>query len=113
MIDVIFRDVCGTLELTVEGHAAAAPEGKDLFCAGATVLAYTLAQNVRDARLAMRGRPKIKIEDGSAVIRCRPKERYRELVRHSFGSFARGYEMLAHNFPDVYSYKTISDRKTG
>ena len=105
MITITYTDENGVLSVTVKGHAGSAPRGEDLVCAGATMLAYTLAQNVRDKRRALKGRPKIQLNEGDIIIRCRPKDRYFDRIKATFEDICTGYRLMAHNFPDCIQYQ--------
>ena len=56
--------------MTLSGHAGAAPRGKDLVCAAASMLAYTLAQTLlqlhREGNL--KRMPKVSLTPGAAHI---------------------------------------------
>ena len=97
----------GALGVTIEGHANAAEKGEDVVCVMVTGLTYTLAQNVKDNRRALKGRPKIKLEEGNAVVKCRPIDKYRDQIKTIFGVICRGYRLIAANFPDNVSYDTM------
>lgn len=105
MIHVKFEFTDDRMTLRVRGHAGSAPRGEDLVCAGATMLAYTLAQNVRDKRRALKGRPKIQLNEGDIIIRCRPKDRYFDRIKATFEDICTGYRLMAHNFPDYIQYQ--------
>ena len=66
----------GSIHMTLKGHAEAAPNGEDLICASATMLAYTAAQAVKfmQEQGKLQKKPKIKIRDGEAVIIATPTE---------------------------------------
>ena len=104
MIDIKYTDENGVLGVTIKGHADSAPEGEDLICAMATGLAYTLAQNVKDERLGLKGRPKIHLNEGDIVVKCRPKDKHREQFELIYGVICKGYRMMAKNFPDNLCY---------
>ena len=96
------------LTLTITGHAGADEKGQDLVCGAASMLAYTLAQNIRDAeRLGIVSRVEIKLDEGDSVISCTPKREYREAVAVIYNVIRRGYDLLAANYGDfikiVYS----------
>jgi uncharacterized protein YsxB (DUF464 family) len=88
--------------LRVKGHAGAAPIGHDTVCASASILAYTVAQNVKmaEARGMLKYAPTIKLRDGSSIISCRAKDddAYTELL-HTYLVIQTGYQLLAHNYP--------------
>ncbi|MDD7242300.1 MAG: ribosomal-processing cysteine protease Prp [Bacteroidaceae bacterium] len=90
------------LILEVKGHAGAEENGKDLVCASASMMAYTVAQVAIDMFNdgKMLKKPTIKFKDGFAAIVCKPtKEAYAECL-HTFHVAQVGYNLLQHNYPD-------------
>lgn len=89
--------------LKVNGHANAAPKGTDLICASASILAYTLAQNIKYARLRglCKYEPEIRLKNGDAKITVRAKDTdsYAELCA-IYCVIQTGYQLLAQNYPD-------------
>ena len=89
--------------LHIMGHAGAGDYGKDIICASASILAYTLAQNIKMERVRglLKYEPKIKLNEGKAIITCRAKddESYAEIL-HTFLVIQTGYQLLANNYPD-------------
>ena len=92
--------------LTVTGHAGAAEQGKDLVCASASMLAYTLAANV--ANMADNGQvrePIIKLDEGNTEISCNPRHNLKASVTLVFDSVCVGFELLAHDYPEFIKYE--------
>ena len=92
--------------LLVTGHANSAEPGKDLVCASASMLAYTLAANV--ANMADNGQvrqPIIKNNEGDAEISCNPRHNLKNSVTLVFDSICVGFELLAHNYPEYITYE--------
>ena len=92
--------------LTVTGHARSAEPGKDLVCASASILAYTLAANV--ANMADNGQvrqPVIKTDKGDAEISCNPRHNLKASVTLVFDTVCVGFELLAHDYPEYISYE--------
>lgn len=85
-----------------KGHAGMASVGNDIVCASASMLAYTLAQNVRYEESAgnLKYRPTVKLNKGNANIAVRAKtdDDYIRLC-HLFCVIQTGYQLLAHNYP--------------
>ena len=88
--------------LHVKGHAGQNPPGNDIVCASASILAYTLAQNIKMSEELghLKYSPKIKLKEGDSIITCRAKddETYAEVL-HTFLVIQTGYQLLAHNYP--------------
>ena len=92
--------------LTVTGHAGSEEHGRDLVCASASMLAYTLAANV--ANMADNGQvrePIIKTNDGDAEISCNPRHNLKASVTLVFDSVCVGFELLAHDYPEFVKYE--------
>ena len=111
MINVKFTqsEVTGSISLKVKGHAQQAPEGHDIVCASATILAYTVAQMVTDTyqKGGLKKPPKIKIEKGNVVVTCHPKnDTYADLL-HTYFVAQVGYHLLAHNYPQFVELKML------
>jgi uncharacterized protein YsxB (DUF464 family) len=90
MMRVRFAENGKKLSLSVEGHAEYAEHGKDIVCAAASILAYTLASSVRYV-------------DASAVIDMSSGKTYIESgCEEAEGAFRfakTGFSLLAHNYP--------------
>ena len=101
MIEVVITKREGTLSLRLVGHAGYAEHGKDIVCASASILVYTVAQMVADlheqGRLAEE--PMIRLEDGDAVIRVKPNAWGMADACHTFFMAQTGFELLESNYP--------------
>lgn len=92
--------------LTIEGHAQSAEKGHDLVCASATILAYTLAQFVKNMKDAGQVRyPTLELKDGYTLIDCNPPNRISNSVKLAFDTVCAGFELLARDYPDNISYE--------
>lgn len=91
----------GSIHMTLQGHAGAAPRGEDLVCASATMMAYTVAQAVQFMfeQGMLKKKPKIDIKQGSAVVIAIPAEECRAEVLHAFWVAQCGVHVLARNYP--------------
>ena len=102
------------VNLHVKGHAGAAPKGQDTVCASATILAYTVAQNVKmaETRGMLKYSPVVKLRDGNSIISCRAKDddSYAELL-HTYLVIQSGYQVLAHNYPQFVAVETFGEDK--
>lgn len=89
--------------LHMNGHADAGDVGHDIICASASILAYTLAQNLLMVRSKgiLKYDPQIKLKRGKAVITCRAvsEDDYAEIL-HIFLIIQTGFQLLAHNYPE-------------
>jgi uncharacterized protein YsxB (DUF464 family) len=105
MIDVQFKRKRDSLVLRVKGHSYSAEPGKDIICASASTLAYTLAQLCMDNEDKQTKKPIIRLEKGDAEIICSPKS---ECIEEMLGyyRFAReGYVLLEFNYPQYVKVK--------
>ena len=87
--------------LKVKGHAGAAEAGSDIICASASILAYTLAQNIKYAYAQdmLKYRPTIKLSGGDCNISCRANKDNLNEVLNIYLVIQTGYQLLAHNYP--------------
>lgn len=97
----------GHISLSIRGHAGAAEVGQDIVCASASILAYTVAQLVKDYnnKNMLKHTPKILMRKGSSTITCTPKDEHFKKVYHTFFFAQTGLNLLAHNYPQ---YVTIT-----
>jgi uncharacterized protein YsxB (DUF464 family) len=88
--------------MTVNGHAGYADKGKDIICASASILAYTVAQIVKamDKHGDLTESPTIQLNEGDIFIACSVKDEavYAEAV-HTFFVAEVGYMLLEANYP--------------
>ena len=91
MIKVKFTKEGKKLSLRLEGHAEYAEHGKDIVCASASILAYTLASFVNDVENST-----VDLTSGNTIIECETSD---EAVVSAYVHAKRGYELLAFNYP--------------
>ena len=100
------------VSLHVKGHAGSNAPGHDIVCASASILAYTLAQNIKMSRERgyLKYEPKLKLKEGDSIISCRAKdeEAYTELL-HTFLVIQTGYVLLAHNYPQYVAVEMFGE----
>ena len=103
MIQVTFEEdrENRVLVLRMRGHAGHAPEGQDVVCAAASVLAYTAAQVASDmfADGKLRRKPCLRLERGDAVVSLRPTEAFYDEALYALYVTQVGYYLLAKNYP--------------
>ena len=96
MLEVTFTESGDRLSLRLEGHAGCAEIGKDIVCASASILAYTLATIVGDFGI----NTTINLESGNTTIECECTDHpLMDVVRDAFNFANVGYSLLAHNYP--------------
>ena len=99
----------GTLVLTLSGHAGAAPAGVDTVCAAASMLAYTVAQEVleMEGKGKLRKKATVKLDRGEALITCKPKKSAWSEALQLYKVAQTGYRLLAANFPENVQVNTF------
>lgn len=98
--------------LRVNGHAGQNTQGNDIICASASILAYTVAQNVKmaESRGMLKYHPRVKMKSGDFNVSCRAKddESYAELL-HTYLVVQTGYQLLAHNYPQYVAVEMFGE----
>ena len=89
------------LSLRLEGHAGYAEPDKDIVCASASILAYTVAQFVTEAEHNgdLASPAEIRLESGDTIISCEPPEDTWLGMQNVFLFAKMGYALLEHNYP--------------
>ena len=97
MIKVTLTESGNKLSLRLEGHAGYAEIGKDLVCASASILAYTVAQHIKDMYGSgkLTEEPTLELRSGEADISCHATEEMTII----FSAICTGYKLLKFNFP--------------
>lgn len=98
--------------LRLKGHAGQNTYGNDIICSAASILAYTVAQNIKmaEARGILKYPPTVKLRDGDSIITCRAKDddSYAELL-HTYLVVQAGYQLLAHNYPQFVAIEMFGE----
>jgi len=90
--------------LCIYGHAGAAERGKDIVCAGASALGFTLlaaALEREDYHAAYH----MDEAEGLLDTRCEPEEAARGDCRYLFEIIAGGFEMMATSYADNLTFE--------
>ena len=115
MIEVRFEEdrEKGVLSMELRGHAGFAELGRDPVCAGASVLAMTLAQCAKVMEEAGRLRKKahILLRGGRALVTVKPREGYYDEARHLFWVGETGLRLLAEAYPENVSVKMNTEER--
>lgn len=87
--------------MEVIGHASFAELGKDPVCAGASVLAMTVAQCVKCMEEAgrLQKRAHILIRNGRVLVTAKPKPEAMQETRHLYWVGETGIRLLAETYP--------------
>lgn len=98
------------LHMNIKGHSGAGEAGKDLVCAGASTLAFTLvtvAKNIPEYRA------EIKMSDAEIDIVLHPDEDQTRGVMIAMDTVFIGFAMMAVTFPDNVSVTLIEEEDHG
>lgn len=110
MVTASFQEENGALEMRVQGHASFAKAGMDPVCAGASVLALTVAQCVDS--IAEHGgtkeKPTIRVSGGNVRVRCEPTEECMGQLLIVYQTAQVGMLLLAGAYPRHASVKTFA-----
>lgn len=90
--------------VTMRGHSEYAENGKDIVCAGASTLLYTLVHTLEEFRSEMTKPPIFTVngknENQRVTYTCSPNKAYEPNVQLVFLTVATGFRLLAENYPD-------------
>lgn len=91
----------GCLRMQMNGHAGSGPKGKDLACAGASTLVYTLGEVLERMYLQkmLRRSPKVVLTEGRAEIEAVPRAEYFQEALLAFWMTEVGLYTLGMQFP--------------
>ena len=107
MVKVTFEQKGNNLILKLKGHAGQAEIGHDIVCASCSILAYTVAQFVKEAeaRGDLKSPPILKLESGDTVIACEPSNEMIYTIQDMYLFAQMGYVLLAHDYPQFVELK--------
>lgn len=110
MINITYRP--DSYSITIKGHANFKEKGKDIVCAAASMLFYTLAAclaKAPDGWFAEKPDMADYLSDpekkGVSHIRCTPKSDFDITVLIMYQTIVTGFEQLAANYPDYVNLK--------
>lgn len=95
------------MELT--GHAASAPRGEDLVCAGVSALALTAgkAAQLMYSRGLLRRRPLVRLDNGDAVVIATARTGCEAEMLMAFWTVEAGIHALAQKFPQYVKLEKV------
>lgn len=88
------------LTLTIKGHAQSAEKGKDLICASASMLFYTLVANIEQMEGVGKCKSQIKALEGDAEVKVIASPSAHDEVTSVFNTIMTGYEVLSNEYPE-------------
>lgn len=109
MINVRFYVNKGKLCMKAEGHAASAPAGEDIVCAGVSALSVALADTLMlmDTHGQMEAPPQIRMDNGNATIKVRPEKKALGAVLIVFTVIQSGMIAIMRGYPEYIRVKTF------
>lgn len=78
------------------GHAGYADPGKDIVCAAASILSFTLIESIDESGLAQP--PTIEQTHGKVLVRVKPKKEAEGKIRAVFEVVGNGFSLLEKNY---------------
>ena len=90
--------------LSVSGHTGAEEKGKDIVCAGVSILFYTLCASLKE-RESVLEKLMCNEEEGNGNIICVPKAEWKNTIECIFWTVLNGFELLANEYPDYVSFE--------
>lgn len=84
------------LELSINGHAGYAENGKDIVCSAVSCLFYTLAETLSNSTDYLDG---YSINTEKGHIKAIPKPQYKAVIQRTFYTICTGLSMIAEEFP--------------
>lgn len=113
MVKVCFKitDNGKVLICEVKGHAGGDVKGRDLVCAGVTTLTGTLAFCVNAMQKAgrLKKEPTIRLDEGDAVIVCKPKRDCIPEALHLYSVIQAGMALLSEGHPACVDVKPFGE----
>lgn len=108
MITITYRP--SKKELRIKGHANYDEKGKDIICAGISVLYYTLCNSLLkapDKWFAQKPEmaDSLTSETGVSYVKCIPAKGYDDYVTLIYESLLTGMELMATTYPDYINLK--------
>ena len=99
------------ISMRIEGHAGQADKGKDIVCASASILAYTVAQTLTQMNKQgwLKKKPHINLKEGKGLITCIPNEGYFDECLMAFFFAEVGFSLLSHNYPQYVEVKVFGE----
>lgn len=91
------------IRLAVNGHANYAEHGKDIICSAVSILAYTIAENVRS--LCKNNTYSISLKKGNSNVDIvfSSDEQYKDIGRQ-IKSVVKGFEILSEAYPQYVTF---------
>lgn len=88
------------LSIKITGHAESAEAGKDLICASASILFYTLVENIEEHSKIGDCKSQVKALEGDAEVKVVALPSHQEEIANVFNTIMVGYEILSQDYPE-------------
>ena len=101
MIEIVYKRKKHLV--TMNGHAGSGQAGRDIVCAAATMLLYTLASNVTnlcDSKPRLYRRKHIRLTEGYGEVSCAPIRDAKTVGTLVFDTVCAGFELLSRQYPE-------------
>ena len=114
MVKVVIDERGNKLTLECLGHAGQAEVGHDIVCSSCSILAYTVAQIVKDYAEdgKLKSEPKISLQNGYCIITCEPKRKAYAELQYAYTVAKVGYLLLEHNYSQFVELKLFGAEKS-
>lgn len=110
MVRILYVHTGTGFVLQEEGHACAAPKGKDVVCSAVSILLYTAAQSALDlySNEKLQQWPVVELESGKSRIAADARKGSVDTVRQAFETVMAGFRLLAMQYPEYVTVKESS-----
>ena len=85
--------------IEVKGHAGQAEAGKDIVCAAASILIYSLAEELQ-SHVDRMHELDIDLQSGDATVSAFPKDDFEGICADIFNTVWCGFRHLSYQYPD-------------
>lgn len=99
MIDIRIQKKDGAYDIRIKGHSGYAEEGKDIMCASASVLLYTLAENIKRNPCVIDYAEEFKKGNSRIFFTFRGEREVPTITT----TIERGFVMLQREYPEYFS----------
>lgn len=102
------------IRMDVKGHAGFAEAGKDPVCAGASILAMTVAQCIDGMAQEdkLQKKPNTRIQNGRVMVIAKPKPEFFNEALHIFWMGETGLQLLSEAYPGNVEFKPFIEAQS-
>lgn len=108
MINIQIEENKGRISVVATGHAEDGGKINPIVCAAHSMLAFTLGECILSLSSEGKttGAPKVFIDDGTAVIKVKPKPEFYDEVLFCVWFYANGINLLLRKYPQYIKVST-------